>query len=325
MKIYLRDLNSIKYKKYFVFGSDEEAVLYAEQELLMLCRTQQGANSVIRFDYKEVKDNITILQSELNSSGLFDDAKVIIVNNVSGQINKSFLQMLENINPKHYLLIIGGDQKPQSTLRKLAESAKDILAIACYKDEPRDLIAYVQKLLNAANIQYVREVPEMLIASLPPSRRAIAMEIEKITLALDSNNLCTELLEELMHDLGEINLETMFSLVVNQNIDSMMSIIHKAFAEDVNFMIIIRGLLRQFTTLEKLLLLIDKGESAEQSANKLGLFFKIKPLYLQAVQKINISKLHQWIKRLCQLELACKSTGANVQLLITKEIVEMMV
>ena len=80
------------------------------------------------------------------------------------------------------LVLMAGPLTGRSKLRGWAEGAGTVGAVACNADDARSRRGFVQETLSGAGLRAERDTTELLLDRLPPGRRAIAAEVEKLAL-----------------------------------------------------------------------------------------------------------------------------------------------
>src|SRR5205823_102538 len=104
------------------------------------------------------------LADETNSIGLFGGGKLVWVR-ASGT-EKSLtdgLGFLAQEPPRDaYVIVEAGDLKKGSALRKLGETARSLLSVACYADDVKALNALIDRELGAAGLRITPGAREAL-------------------------------------------------------------------------------------------------------------------------------------------------------------------
>jgi DNA polymerase-3 subunit delta len=273
-----------------------------------------------------MRDNFNLIAQQLNNLSLFAEQNIIIVTNISGQLSKDFLEQTSQLKTNGgYLILVAGDLKPMQPLRKTFETQDKLLAIACYKEDETSIENFIRNELVKREIKFEDGIPNYLAANLPLNRDIISSEIEKIHLYIEKSLLSYELLNEVIIDIKEFSFDKLFYDLIFAP-DALENSIKKSFQNEQNFMGIIRTLLKQFARLEEILeIALKNNESVNQAIDSLKppIFFKVKPLFVKALSRIQLKTVRKIIARLIDLELQCKTQSFNYELLVSQRLLEL--
>lgn len=330
MKIYAKDLAKNlsaldRFHRVLLFGPDDSAILYSEAQVIRALK-KLGEYSVIKHDFKEVRANPHNIIEQLAEVSMFGDRKVVVVTGVPANANKEFVEVVQSSKGPNFLIIVAGDLKPQANLRKALEGDAASLAVACYKEDARDLSSFLLETLKAKGVKFEPAVVALLLERLPASKFLIEAEVERIALYLGDEVLSYETLEEVAADSGEANSDVLFQSIIKGDGERVALLLDRSIKEGVNFMMLLRSLLRNFGKLEEIHALAQEyGIAPAAAVEKISppIFFKLKPLYLEASQKIKLKSCQRVIKQLCMLELECKTSNLNQDLLLGQKIYQL--
>ena len=85
-----------------------------------------------------------------------------------------------------------GELRASSALKRLFEGATDAASIACYQDEPRDIIQMVQAFGAEHNLEINKDALSYLVANLGADRMITRAELEKLLLYSGEGATVTE-------------------------------------------------------------------------------------------------------------------------------------
>ena len=100
-------------------------------------------------------------------------------------------------NPEAFFLIEAGALGRDSGLRKAAEKAESIAAMACYDDEPGDVARLVREALARDQLSLTADALDLFVARLPRERGVTRQEIERLALFLGPGSGATAKPEDL--------------------------------------------------------------------------------------------------------------------------------
>jgi DNA polymerase III subunit delta len=210
-----------------------------------------------------------------------------------------------------YLIVLGDDLASRSSLRAWFEKEPQAAAIACYKDEVRDVQQVVRERLEGAGIRAPRDVLDYLVGQLGNDRYVTYQELDKIiTYAGEEKTLTLAQAQELVDYNRDTNLDDMVNAVANRNLAALDKTVNQLLREGTQPVAYLRALQRYFNRLYYIRAQAAQGISIEQVIEGLRppVFFKQKPLLTRHAIEWSTTAIHKALKLLIEAELACKSS-----------------
>ncbi len=118
------------------------------------------------------------LCDELSAVSMMNPRRVIIVRDAGNNFTKVIEPALPYLHKDNYLIILADELTGKSSLRLLFEKEQSCAALACYKDEMRDVSAVIRKKFDEAAISYDREVLDYLASQLGNDRYVTNQELD---------------------------------------------------------------------------------------------------------------------------------------------------
>ena len=142
-----------------VYGPDAGGVrLYAEKFARQKCRRSRRSRLNLRsLSCEQVIADPALLTQEAGNLSLGGGRVVVRVSQTSERCVKAVEHLLGAENVLGLAVLDAGALTPRSALRRLAENEKNIAAIACYADQPRDIARLVQQRLKQARLNIDQE------------------------------------------------------------------------------------------------------------------------------------------------------------------------
>lgn len=310
--------NSIRY--FLIYGPEQGKAQNICTKLVNVFKAKLGELDVTRFNYKQIKDHPTLLIDEMMSLSLLGGQKVIIIDEAAATLSKDLLSFLKAPAKSNAILIFLAEElKPVSNLRKTFEELQTSIAIACYKDDVAQIASFVTQYIKENNMTVSKEVAFMLAENLPANQLLVINELEKlITYKADDPDIRVEDIVACIGNASEIVYDDICRAVVDGNSKIIQANISKMHAEDTSFVMIIRILLKYFMRVHEIK---AKAKITNDSVDRVvsGLtppvFFKQKDNLIHAAQKLNENQVNKFIKELADLELQCKTTKFDPQIL----------
>jgi DNA polymerase-3 subunit delta len=163
------------------FGTD--AGLVGERAGTLARRLAEAhGGEVLRLDDGDLDEDPDRISVELLTAPMFGGRK--IVRAATGKrVNAAALKpLVEAGGLEGFLIVEGGNLRPDDALRTLFETAAGAAAVGCYPDEARDLEGMIGEVLAAARMQIAPDARKLLVARLGADRALSRAEVEKLTL-----------------------------------------------------------------------------------------------------------------------------------------------
>ena len=152
-------------------------------------------NKII-FSQEDLMNNEELFLNEIYNKSLFEDKKIIIIDNADDKIFK-LIEPLENLNDVK-IFIFAQTLSKKSKIRNLFEKSKDYGICACYDDSEVTLKKITfEKLKNIKGIN--QTIINYIIQQCGMNRYKLNNEIEKIKTYFHDKEILYEKLEELLN------------------------------------------------------------------------------------------------------------------------------
>lgn len=287
------------------FGPDEGS---ARAHSRKLCQHFLGANfdsfNLTEISAESLSDDPARLSDELSSFSLMGGNRVVLLRNASNEVAdvvKSAL--LSEPAPVWPLIVLAGDLRPASKLRKLFEADKQMAAIGCYHDDARKVTQILSESLRQRNITCEQGVIPMLAASLGNDHAITLQEIEKIDLYLgEERHLSAETARALGGDNGDHTLDELFHTVCGGQNRGLEATLQRCFHENMQPIAIYRMLNAHLQKLLSIKSMIAEGTALKAAFTRHGVFFKQEPLITQQISRWTEGGLRRAISALLEAE-----------------------
>lgn len=251
------------------------------------------------------------LADELSAISMLGGKRVIMVRDAGDKTTKIVESASDCFNSDVFLIVCGDELNTRSSLRAWFEKDAKCAAIACYRDEVRDVQDAIRKVIGGAGVAIDREASEYLAQQLGNDRYVTYQELEKlVTYAGDSKRLTVEDIRLLVDYNRETNLDDLVNAVADRNLKSLESMLAHLLREGTSPVAYLRALQRYFNRLYYIRSQMAAGSSAEQVIQSLRppVFFKQVPVLTRHVQNWGMDQIIKALKLLVSAELACKTS-----------------
>ncbi len=252
-----------------------------------------------------------LLSDEISAINLMAPRRVITIENAGDKLTRIIEGAAPYFHEGTFLIVCAGELPTRSSLRAWFEKEVMCAALACYKDEARDVQDYLRKAFEAVGIRAGREVVDYLSQQLGNDHGVTRQEVEKlITYAGEGETLQLEEVQALV----DYNRDTGFDDVVNAACDRNLQALEKTLTlllrEGTQPVAYLRALQRYFNRLYFIASQMSAGLSTEAVISGLRppVFFKQVPILTRHAQSWSIPQIVKALKLLISAELACKTS-----------------
>jgi DNA polymerase-3 subunit delta len=286
-----------------------------------------GQNDGIKDDLKEEikKKNrecevITLFESDILKSeilyqtianqSLFAEKKIIFIYNASDKIFSQISESLEKNNNDIQIYIFSGSLEKKSKLRGLFEKTKKLAICACYEDNERTLITYINKELNGFG-GLSGEITNIIINNSNMNRKIIKDEIAKIkNFFLEKKINKKEILEIL-----NIKINNGFEEIRDKSLIGEKFKTNKLLSEteilNEEVFFYLTNLSSRVIRLHEIMQMSKKNNSKYEQILEIikpPIFWKDKPIVLQQLKKWSKKRLEDLIIMISKTEILMKKT-----------------
>ena len=277
------------------------------------------SREIIRLNQDDILKNNSLLDNEIMNLSLFDDKKIILIDNIT---DKSFSLIEKNVSQNNCLIcLFSGTLERRSKLRNLFEKEKALGLIPCYEDNEITLQNYVKKYLK--NIKGLnQEIINFIINNSNKSRDKIKNELDKTAVYFMEKQINISELRQLLNLDENDNSQRLRDTAILGDKRLLNELISKTQINEQDNLIYIRGLLNQFIKLAEILEINKSTKNLTKAIESLkpAIFWKDKPMVLGQANKWEIKKIKTTIDELTDAEILIKSTSDIKGSEITKKL-----
>ena len=322
-KSYIIEQNIENIKKFNVF------LFYGENQGLKKDFKEQiknyyNNNEILNLFQEEIIKNSSLLVNEIKNKSLFNDEKIIFINEANDKI-VSIVDDLFNIIKDEKIFIFADNLEKRSKLRNIFEKSKDCGVVPCYQDNE----ITIRKIVSSELTNFKGLTPEIIntiIQNTGLNRDKIHNEIEKIKSCFKEKIIDTQKLEQLLNIKVNENFNALKdeALKGNQkNTNRLLADTIFEFENSVYYLNLINQRVNKLFEIEDLKK--DNSNLEMIIANlKPPIFWKDKPIIIEQAKKWNKDKLKLAQKKTFDTEIKIKSDSTiRKDLLIKNLLVEL--
>lgn len=268
-----------------------------------------------------VADDPARLADEAAAIAMTGGRRVVRVRDAGNESTVAFESFLEHPMGDALIVVEGGELDGRSTLRKLFEKFANAAAIACYRDEGRDLVAVVRDTLQRAKVKADEETLAWLVDRLGGDRLVTRGEIEKLALYVGEGKTATlDDARALVGDSAEIGFDDLANAAASGNVAELERARAKLDGEGIPAIAQLRAVQRHFTRLHLCAGMMAGGrdEKGAMMALRPPVFWKEEAAFRGQLKRWTAERLGRALGRLLDAEIQCKSPGAPSELVAAR-------
>ena len=172
-------------RAFLLYGPDSGLISAHGRTLArqIVCDNDADPFNAVRLAPEDVRKDPARLGDELAATTLMGGQRVVTCHGFGERERGTVLAALEvAAGGENRLIVLSGDLKPASKLRKAFEGTAACAAIPCYSDETRSLVQVIRETLAGAGMEADRDALALLSTSLGADRSLSLRELEKLIL-----------------------------------------------------------------------------------------------------------------------------------------------
>ncbi len=227
------------------------------------------------------------------------------------------------------VVVEAGDLAARSALRKIFEKAKAGAALACYRDDARNLGAVIRETLREFGHEATPDARTYWSAHLGGDRQLSRRELEKLALYKGTEPGPVELTDAqaCVGDSAALSLDDLAYAVAGGAAGEAERALARSLQEGVHAVGALRAVSRHFQRLHLVAGLVNSGLTLDDAVKRLRppLFWKAAPAFRAQAAAWNLRTLARALGRLLEAESGCKHTGAPEATICSRALLEIAV
>ncbi len=264
-----------------------------------------------------VADRPGLLADEAASVPMFGGAQVLRLVPATNDHAEAAGLLLDAPAVEHRAILIAGDLKPTSALRKLAEAHPGARALACYPPTAADFARLAQGMARAAGLDPEPAALALLVGAVGGERGILAQEIAKLAVYLgatpDTRRAFTAAdWHAVGAGEGAADIDPLVDAVAGRKPAEVARALRALAADGQRGIPLLRAVARRFAQLAEARTGVDGGASAEAAVGALRppLFWKAKPAFLGQLKDWRGDQLAGATHALLAAERGIKAAGS---------------
>ena len=297
-----------------ILDSYQAILLYGENEgikdeIKAKIKKLNKESEVINFFETEIIKNKDILYKNIVNDSLFNESKVIFIQLATDKILGEISECLDKKN-KTKIFIFSENLEKKSKLRSLFEKEKNLAIFACYEDNERTLVNYINKeLLGFKGL--TGEIVNLIIGNSNSNRKIIQNELEKIKVFFLEKIISKSKLLEILNIKNNASFNEIrdYALIGRKDkINKLLSEIELLNEDSFLYLNNLNFRVLKLIEIKELNKTFNNYETTIETV-KPPIFWKDKPLLLQQLKKWNLKKLNKIATEISDAEILMKKNS----------------
>jgi DNA polymerase III subunit delta len=258
------------------------------------------------------------LLDEARALCLAGGRRVVRLRQASDQVTAACRALLGLERLEALIVIDAGELGPGSSLRRLIESAPNAAAIACYRDEGRDLGVLVDRLLAEQDLAIEPEARAYLVEHLGADRGITRGELAKLALYFDTSEAdrparaTLEAVARVVGDSAALDLDDLVHAATLGEAAQVERCLDRLLGEGQAPVRLLRALANHLSRLHQLACRVEGGESIDDVVERARppVHFRRKSSVKAELRRWPAARAAAALSSLLDAEIGCKTTGS---------------
>ena len=316
-----QNIQSANNHKIFLFYGENQGLKKEFKEKL---RTQNKNQEILNLFQDEIIKNKNILINEINNKSLFNEKKIIFINQVNDKILDIVDEIIGNIQDEKIFLFSDILEK-KSKLRNYFEKSKSCGITACYQDNEITIRKIIMKRLNGYQ-GLTSQVTNLIIENTGLDRNKVNNEIDKIISCFKDKKIDLKKIDLLIDMRTNDDFNLLKDEALNGNRINTNRLLADTVFEVENNIYYLSSINQRINKLNEIESMKQENSNIESVISNLkpAVFWKDKPILIEQSKKWNKKKLQTALKKTYNTEIEIKSNASiRKDLLIKNLIIEL--
>ncbi|MDB3886823.1 DNA polymerase III subunit delta [Candidatus Pelagibacter sp.] len=280
----------------------------------------KNKQNTVRYEEKEVLENLNNFIESLLTRSLFENEKIIIIKRSTDKIVKVIDEISEKKIDDIKVIFNSDSLEKKSKLRSLFEKDKNYACIAFYPDTEQTLSKLTYNFFKKRNISISPSNTNMIVSRCNGDREALSNELSKIEFfCKDGKKINSENIAKLTNLAENYSISELIDSCLVKNRRKVISILNESNFSNEDCIAITRSFIIKA---KKLLALSETFEANKNidltiSSAKPPIFWKEKEITKQQIYKWKPKSIKYLIYALTEIELQIKKNINNSINIIT--------
>ena len=308
------NFNTIRNNVALFYGEN----LGLQNEFKKTIKKINSQNKILNIEQEEILNSPQYLFEELNNQSLFENIKIIIINNTNDKILEIIKEANTIINDNK-IYLFGNLLEKKSKIRNFFEKENNLDIIPCYKDNEISLKKIIEKELknykglSPSIINFINE-------STSFSRVKLKNELDKIKTYFVDTTINIDKLQKLLNLKKDDDFNDIKNHAINGDLKQTNNLLNTCILENEKSIFYIALINQRLKRLNEIDL---KNKNLEKIINEIKppIFWKEKPMFLAQAKSWNKEKLNKAMSMTYLSEIKMKSNSEISKKILLKKLI----
>ena len=307
----------LNYKMFLLYGENQGLKKDFKEKI----QIENKNIKVLRLFQEEIIKNKNLLTNEILNKSLFDEKKIIFIEQANDKILEVLDEISENIEEEK-IFIFAELLDKKSKLRAYFEKSKSCGVVACYVDNEITIRNIITNSLNRYK-GLTPQIINLIIQNTGLDRNKVNNEIEKIQSCFQDKIIDADKIDLLLNIRTNEDFNQLKDAALNGNKKETNRLLTDTVFETENNIFYLNSINQRMNKLKEIENLKQKDTNIEiLVANiKPPIFWKDKPILINQSKKWNKNKIQQALKKTYNAEIELKSNATIRKDLIIKNLI----
>ncbi len=314
-----QDISPVLNHKIFLFYGENEGL---KKEFKEIIENEYPKLSILRFFQEEIIKNKKILTNEIFNNSLFEEKKIIFVEQANDKILDIVEEIIDKIDDER-VFIFSDTLDKRSKIRSYFEKSNITGVTACYPDNEISVRKIIEKKLKDFQ-GLTPQVVNMILQNTSLDRNKVNNEIEKIQSCFKDKKIIFDQIESILN----ISENKDFSKLKDEALNGNKEKINRLLADtvfdtdnNVYYLNLINQRINKLYEIENLKTNKNANSELIISSLKPPVFWKDKPILAAQSKKWNKEKLQKALAKTYDVEINIKSNATIRKELLIKNLI----
>ena len=284
-------------------------------------KVMNNNKEILNLFQADIIKNKNILINEISNKSLFNEKKMIFINDINDKILEILEEVFSSIQQENIFLFADNLDK-KSKLRNYFEKSKKFGVSACYQDNAITIRKIItDKLRSYKGLS--TEIINLIIESTGLDRNKVNNEIDKIKSCFQDKIILSGQIDQLLNIKINDDFNQLKDEALNGNKNNTNKLLGDTVFEPENNVYYINLINQRINKLNEIQNMKQKGEDIETliSSIKPPVFWKDKPNIIEQLRKWNKDKIQVALKKTYDVEIKIKSNALVRKDLLIKNLI----
>jgi len=319
-KSYLLEENiqTINNHKIFLFYGENEGL---KKEFKDKIKAHNKNNEILSFFQEEIVKNKNILINEILNKSLFQQKKIIFIDNANDKVLEILEESLNKINDEKIILFSDILDK-RSKLRNYLEKNKSCGIAACYQDNEISIKKIISKRLKSY-AGLTNQIVNFIIQNTGLERNKVNNELDKITSYFKDKKIDINKIDLLLNIRSSDDFNLLKDEALNGNKIKTNRLLADTIFEIENNVFYLNSINQRIKRLNEIENEKKENSNVETIVNNLKppVFWKDKGKLIEQSKKWNKNKIQKALKQTYTAEIEIKSNSSIRKDLLIKNLI----